>query len=82
MGKVVSKVLSVAAVAVQFIPGIGQLAAAAITIGLSVGSSLLAKKPKAPRNSSGPIDRLRATIDPRVPRASAVGWTALAVDIR
>jgi hypothetical protein len=54
----------------------------AIGIGASVGSSLLAKKPKAPQNTPESYNRLRANIDPRTPRKSAVGITALNTDIR
>lgn len=57
-------------------------AATAITIGLSVGASLLAKRPKLPANSPENANRLRASIDPRTPRKTAVGITALATDIR
>jgi len=82
MGKIVSTALKVAAVAVNFIPGIGQLASAAITIGLSIGASLLAPKQKSPQNSPANQDRLRANVDPRTPRKTVVGYTAMATDIR
>jgi hypothetical protein len=77
-----SKVLKIAAVAVQFVPGIGQAVGAAISLGLAVGASLLAKKPKPPRNSPESFERLRATIDPRAPRKTVVGITAMRVDLR
>lgn len=54
----------------------------AIAIGASVGSSLLAPKPKTPAVSPESVNRLRANIDPRAARKSAVGITALATDIR
>lgn len=82
MGKVVKAVATVAAIAVQFIPGIGQVAGLAIAAALTVGSSLLAPKPKQPKNSPEALDRLRANLDPRTPRKTAVGITALATDIR
>lgn len=73
--------------------GIGTLAAAAgsmLSIGIGalaistavvVGHSLLSGKPKV-QNSKENLERLRASIDPRTPRKSVVGKTALATDIR
>lgn len=73
--------------------GIGTLAAAAgsmLSIGIGalaistavvVGNSLLSGKPKV-QNSKENLERLRASIDPRTPRKSVVGKTALATDIR
>lgn len=82
--KVVAIVASVAAAAVTLGASLGISAAllSAVSLGASVGASLLAKKPKAPANSNGNIDRLRASIDPRTPRKLATGITALATDIR
>lgn len=83
MGKILKVIGQIAAVAVNFIPGIGQLASVAISVGLSVGTSLLAKKPSPTlRNATGNLDRLRATINPRAFRTSAIGPTALPVDVR
>lgn len=82
MGKVVRTVLTVAAIAVNFIPGIGQIASLAISTALAVGASALAPKARAPQNSRENIDRLRASIDPLTPRKACVGITALATDIR
>ena len=62
--------------------GVSSLAAAAIVTGLSIGSSLLAKRPKAPRANAASLDRLNASIDPRTPRKILFGTTALATDIR
>lgn len=92
MGKVVKAVATVAAIAAA-IPtggtsllalglGVSSLAATAIAVGLSVGASLLNKKSKPPKNSPEALDRLRANLDPRTPRKTAVGITALATDIR
>ena len=73
--------------------GIGTLAAAAgsmLSIGIGalaistavvVGNSLLSGKPKV-QNSKENLERLRASIDPRTPRKSVVGKTALVTDIR
>lgn len=61
------------------------VSAATLTLigaGLSIGASLLAKKPSAPTNSNEPLNRLRANIDVRTPRKTAVGRTALNTDIR
>ncbi|MAN86381.1 MAG: hypothetical protein CL555_05825 [Algoriphagus sp.] len=91
MGKVVKAVATIAAIAAA-IPtggtsllalglGVSSLAATAIAVGLSVGASLL-NKPKSPKNSPEALDRLRANLDPRTPRKTAVGITALATDIR
>mgnify|MGYP000868677147 FL=1 len=81
MGTIVRTVLKIAAVAVNFIPGIGQLASFAIMAGLSVASKLLA--PKTPKIPSSQRDRLYSTIDPGTPRKIVLGGaTALANDIR
>lgn len=82
MGKVVKAIAGIAAIAVQFIPGIGQVAGLAIATALSVGSSLIKVKPKAPKNSPEALDRLRANLDPRTPRKTAVGVSFLGASIR
>lgn len=53
-----------------------------ISAGLSIGSSLLAKKPKAPSVNAANIDRLNSTIDLRTPRKIVWGDTAGANDVR
>lgn len=53
-----------------------------VSAGLSVGSSLLAKKPKAPSVNAANIDRLNSTIDLRTPRKIVWGNTAGANDVR
>ena len=58
--------------------GIGALAIATAAV---VGNSLLSGKPKV-TNSKENLERLRASIDPRTPRKTVVGKTALATDIR
>lgn len=55
---------------------------ATIAGAVSVGASLLAKRPKAPQTSPESIDRLNATIDPRTPRKGWWGSTAGNSDIR
>lgn len=82
--KVVAFVGSIAAAAVTLGASLGISVAvlSAISLGAGLGASLLSPRPKAPANSSENIDRLRATIDPRTPRKTVVGITALANDIR
>lgn len=77
-------VAAVAAIAVNVIPGIGQLASFAITAALTVGTSVLLKpkQPKAPKLSPSATDRLYATLDPMAPRKAVFGNTAAATDVR
>lgn len=61
------------------------LSAGALTLiglGASIAGSLLAPRPKPPANSPENYNRLRATIEPRTYRKTAIGETALATDIR
>jgi hypothetical protein len=53
-----------------------------ILSGLAVGKSYLKGGKKGAPVSEVNLDRLRATIDPRTPRKTVVGITALAADIR
>lgn len=79
MAKVLRTVLKVAAVVGSVIGGpIGW----AVAIGATLGSSLLSKKAPAQAVSPASYERLRANVDPRTPRKTAVGHTALATDIR
>ena len=92
MSKVLKIVGFVAAIALAIPSGgtsllaatlsVSSLAATAIVVGLNVGASLLAKRPKAPKISPESIDRLNASIDPRTPRKIVQGITAMATDIR
>lgn len=85
MGKIVKSVLKVAAVAVVAFGGplgLSVLAATALSAGLSIGASLIKTKPKSPAASPEAFQRLRANIDPRTPRKTAVGITALEIDVR
>lgn len=96
MGKIVKSVLKVGAIVAGValaIPtggtsllaatlGVSGLAAGAIALGLSVTSSLLSSKPQSPRNSNENLDRLRANLNPRTPRKTVIGNTAMATDIR
>jgi hypothetical protein len=75
---------------VKGIASVGLIVAGAITgnfqmvaVGISMGASLLAPKPKAPAVSPAAADRLFASIDTRASRKIALGGsTALATDIR
>lgn len=92
MSKVLKIVATVAAIALA-IPtggtsllaatlGVSSLAATAIVAGLTIGASLLAKRPKAPKAPQGSVERLNASIDPRTPRKGVWGTTAFNTDIR
>ncbi len=78
MGKIVRAVAAVALV----VAGVVTANPALIAQGVSIGSTVLAPRAKAPRNSAENANRLRANIDPLTPRKTAVGITALATDIR
>lgn len=96
MGRVVGKILKVASLVAAValaIPsggtsllaatlGVSALAATGIVAGLTIGASLLQKRPKAPAASPANIDRLNANIDPRTPRKGVWGTTAMNTDIR
>jgi hypothetical protein len=62
--------------------GISSAAFGAIAIGATIGASLLAKRPKAPKAPAGSVDRLSASIDPRTPRKAVFGVTAGRASIR
>lgn len=86
MSKVLKIVALVASIGAAFATaglsiGISAAIFSAIAVGASVGASLLSPKPKT-TNSKENIDRLRASIDPRTPRKTMVGVTAMATDIR
>ena len=91
MAKIVKIVATIAAIALA-IPtggtsllaatlGVSAIAATAIVVGLSIGASLLSPRPKLSTSQQN-YERLRATIDPRTPRKTVVGKTAMATDIR
>lgn len=73
--------LQVAAIAVNFIPGIGQLASLAITAALSIGQSLLTK-PKSPGINQASTDRLNLSLIVNTPRVGVFGRTAFGTDLR
>lgn len=86
MSKVLKVVGFIAAVGAALVTaGVSLGVSAAILSGVatvaSIGATLLAPKPKV-ANSTENIDRLRASIDPRTPRKTAFGKSALATDIR
>lgn len=53
-----------------------------VSAGLTIGSSLLSSRPKAPDTSQAMRDRLQASINPRALRTFVFGSTAMATDIR
>lgn len=91
MGKILQPLLVVAAIAVNIIPGIGQVLSAAIItsittagIGAAIGiaAGALGLGAKAPHISPAAADRLFATVDPTTPRKIIFGRTAMATDTR
>jgi hypothetical protein len=81
----------VAAVAVNVIPGVGQVLSAAmitaitsagVAAGLGMASSMLGLGPKAPKVSDANRDRLLASVDTTTPRKIVFGHTAMPLDIR
>lgn len=77
----VGAVVGSVATAIVGAVGLSSAVWGAISLGVSVGRSLLSGKPKI-ANSRENLDRLRASIDPRTPRKTAVGETAMKVDAR
>jgi hypothetical protein len=71
-----------AAGAVTGFLGMGAATIGLVAAGLSLGSSLLAPKPKAPAVSPASSDRLVASIDPRAARKIWLGDTAAPTDIQ
>ena len=63
------------------VSALGMSALGFLTTAVGIGASLLSGKPKV-TNSKENLERLRASIDPRTPRKTVVGKTALATDIR
>lgn len=79
IGKIFKAVLPIALTALSIINPVGSILFA---VGATIASSLLAKKPKAPKVSPESLDRLNASIDPRTPRKFALGITAGRTSIR
>lgn len=91
MGKILKPLAIIAAVAVNVIPGVGQVLSAAlvtaitsagITAALGYAASALGLGPKSPDVSPANRDRLFANVDPATPRKLIFGRTAMATDIR
>ncbi len=91
MAKLVKPLLVVAAIAVNVIPGVGQVLSAAmissitmagIAAGLGMAAQVLGLGPKSPQTNQATRNRLYATIDPATPRKLVFGRTAFATDIR
>jgi hypothetical protein len=81
VGKLLGTVAKLAAFAIGTAVG-GPLVGALFASVASIGVSALSGKPKSPVNSPEALNRLRANVDPRTPRKTVVGITALATDIR
>jgi len=81
MGKLVAAVKLITAL-VGKIKISAAVGSALVSAAISVGTSLLAQRARPPRYSNDNLDRLRANIDPRTPRKTIVGITAMPVDIR
>ncbi|MEH3098881.1 hypothetical protein [Sphingomonas adhaesiva] len=62
--------------------GVSASALFAASMVANVGSSLLSAKPSAPTASAATADRLTVSIDPRTPRKTVFGTTAMATDLR
>lgn len=91
MGKILKPLAIVAAIAVNVIPGVGQVlsagiiaavTSAGITAALGLAASVLGLGPKSPEVSPANRDRLFANVDPATPRKLIFGRTAMATDIR
>lgn len=82
VGSMVAGTIAAGALAAGFV-GIG-LTWAAVSIGLTIGASMLTKGGRNSQTAPSPenVNRLRANIDVRTPRKTAIGKTALATDIR
>jgi len=78
VGKIFKGIVGVALVVAGALTGNFTL----IATGISIGASVLAGRPATPKVSGAIVERLNASIDPRAPRKSGVGITALNTDIR
>ncbi len=91
MNKILKPLAIIAAIAVNVIPGVGQVLSAGIvaaittagvTAALGLAASALGLGPKSPEVSPANRDRLFANVDPGTPRKIVLGRTAMATDIR
>ncbi len=80
MGKVLKPLLQIAAFAVNFIPGIGQIASIAISAGLMAASSAI--KTGGGGTSLTPFDPKSINPDPASPRKLVFGQTTFPIDLR
>lgn len=81
MGKVLRPILQFAAVAVNFIPGIGQIASLAISAGLTLAAGAIKTGGRA-GTSLTPFDPKSVNPDPTAPRKLVFGRTTFPVDLR
>lgn len=88
LGTIIEIAAIVAAIAVNVIPGVGQVLSAAMiaaitTAGVSSAIGLaMSAFTKTPKASAATANRLQSTINLRTPRVSVFGHTAMANDIR
>ena len=87
MGKIVKGLVSVVAIgvgtALSLVPGFQAVGFGILQAGLALGISTIKDVlVKGPKNSPENFDRLRASLNPRTPRKTVVGYTAMATDIR
>ena len=80
MGKVLKPLLQIAAFAVNFIPGIGQIASIAISTALMAASSAI--KTGGTGTSLTPFDPKSINPDPASPRKLVFGQTTFPIDLR
>lgn len=74
--------LSVASIAVAFIPGIGLAVRLALTVGMALAQTVLLGPGKPKGMRTDPEERLHVSMDATTPRKIVFGHTALATDLR
>ncbi len=87
MGKVVRALTIVAAIAVNVIPGVGQVLSAAMISGITMagiatGLSMVSGALFGPKTPKSQLSRLNISLDPNTPRKAVMGTTAFPLDLR
>lgn len=87
MGKVVRVLTIVAAIAVNVIPGVGQVLSAAMISGITMagiatGLSMVSGALFGPKTPKSQLSRLNISLDPNTPRKAVMGTTAFPLDLR
>ncbi len=87
MGKVVRALTIVAAIAVNVIPGVGQVLSAAMISGITMagiatGLSMVSGALFGPKTPKSQLSRLNISLDPNTPRKAVMGTTAMPLDLR